>query len=552
MSRLREIGVKPSIITFEWFAGVGGMSRALERLHLSTHQAAVCECDQDCVDILRGMLPGCEVWKDICEVTEEDIRRFFDRWPDAQGVIQSGGSPCQGLSKLSSERLHFEDPRSNLFFQLVRVMKLVKKEAAVRGMWHVGLVENVVCDPHNQETFRRETQWDQWLLCSGSLSHVRRPRFFWVSENINFDGVGLVEPAPHYKVARVASEREACSLWVAPGWKWLSEECPVSLPTFTRSIPRKRPPVNPAGIKSTPLEAQRRWKEDSFRYPPYTYQDKFCLEKNGHLRVACASEREVLMGFKRGHTRLRKRRLSEDTRCSMVGNSFHTGVVAALLRSCLLKHYAGVEHFTPEMLHKEFMDELKGSQRELYQGHSKPILLEDDETWLDRLEQQSEAIVPRDLDELQVQIQLVQRMAELSSYRGTDVHIDTLSFYRPDRLPRSSVDARQWIWKIAKGWRWKQPDHINILEMEALYQTVRWRARSNRLFRKRFLHLVDSQVVLGVAAKGRTSSQKLSKSLHKYNMLVLALHTFPLLGWVLTHLNPSDVPSRWYEPPSSM
>lgn len=181
---------------------------------------------------------------------------------------------------------------------------------------------------------------------------------------------------------------------------------------------------------------------------------------------------------------------------------------------------------------------------------SHPIV-EDDETWLDRLEQQSEAIVPRDLDELQVQIQLVQRMAELASYRGTDVHVDTLSFYRPDRLPRASVDARQWLWKIAKGWKWKQPDHINVLEMEALYQTVRWRAKSNRLFRKRFLHLVDSQVVLGVAAKGRTSL-KLRRSLHKYNMLVLALHTFPLLGWVLSHLNPSDVPSRWYEPPSSM
>lgn len=56
------------------------------------------------------------------------------------------------------------------------------------------------------------------------------------------------------------------------------------------------------------------------------------------------------------------------------GNSFHTGVVAALLRSCLLKHYAGVEHFTPEVLQKEFMDELKCSQRELYQEHKKAIL----------------------------------------------------------------------------------------------------------------------------------------------------------------------------------
>ena len=73
VGRLKELDVKPSIITFEWFAGIGGMSRALERLHLGTHQAVVCECDQDCVDILRGMLPGCEVWRDICDVTEEDV-----------------------------------------------------------------------------------------------------------------------------------------------------------------------------------------------------------------------------------------------------------------------------------------------------------------------------------------------------------------------------------------------------------------------------------------------------------------------------------------------
>ncbi len=147
-----------------------------------------------------------------------------------------------------------------------------------------------------------------------------------------------------------------------------------------------------------------------------------------------------------------------------------------------------------------------------------------------------------------MEIRLIQRMVELSSHRGTDVHVDTLSFYRPDRLPHDSIDARQWIWKIARGWAWHRPDHINILEMEALYHALRWRSRGNRLFNRRVLHLVDSQVVFGVVAKGRTSSQRLRRSLHKYNMLVLALHTFPLMGWVLSHQNPSDAPSRWYEP----
>lgn len=50
-----------NFLTIEWFAGIGGMSRALERLRLRTFQCAVCECDADCLTILRNYLPGVEV-----------------------------------------------------------------------------------------------------------------------------------------------------------------------------------------------------------------------------------------------------------------------------------------------------------------------------------------------------------------------------------------------------------------------------------------------------------------------------------------------------------
>lgn len=159
---------------------------------------------------------------------------------------------------------------------------------------------------------------------------------------------------------------------------------------------------------------------------------------------------------------------------------------------------------------------------------------EAEETWLDRLEMQCDAVPP---SMMSVELHLVIRILAQCSYRGTDVHLDTLTFYRPDRLPLSSVDARQWKWKVVKGWAWKQPNHINVLEMEALYHTLRYRAKG----------LVDSQVVLGVTAKGRSSSKKLQRSLRKFNLLALALHCYPVLGWVLSALNPADAPSRWYE-----
>lgn len=103
--------------------------------------------------------------------------------------------------------------------------------------------------------------------------------------------------------------------------------------------------------------------------------------------------------------------------------------------------------------------------------------------------------------------QLVRKMLDMLGYRGTDVHLDTLSFFRADRLPRSSIDARQWKWKSVKGWKWHFSSHINVLELEALYRSLDRRFKGGRLIHTRCLHLVDSQVVLGVVAKGRTSSK---------------------------------------------
>ena len=215
-----------SYLSIEWFAGIGGMSRSLERLGLKGHQCAVCELDQNCLVVLRSTLPGCVVWKDIREVTKDDIRVFFDRYPDARGVVQSGGSPCQGLSKLSSGRRHFDDERSGLFFELVRVMKLVEEEANSRGLWHFGFVENVVCDPDDQKVFRELTGWDQWLICSGTLSHVRRPRFYWLSRTVDFFRVGIVEEGVGYRVAHIVGPKEDPHWWVLPGWTWVSSQEP--------------------------------------------------------------------------------------------------------------------------------------------------------------------------------------------------------------------------------------------------------------------------------------------------------------------------------------
>ena len=534
------------ILVIEWFAGIGGLSRSLERLGLHCQAVAVCEQDPHCLAVLRKFLPGCEVWTDICKVDGKVIRDFFNKHPNVRGVVQAGGSPCQGLSKLSTGRTHFDDVRSGLFYELVRVNKLVKEEAQRRQMWHLGMVENVVCDPEDQAVFREETGWDQFLCCSGSLSHVRRPRLFWLSSN-DFGNAEVVStPGCGYQAVHFYGPKEPPKLWVSPGWEWVSEQDPVSLPTFTRSIPRSRPPKDPAGIQHTPEDARERWRNDDYRFPPYTYKLEYCLWDGLHARVCGAAEREVLMGFKPGHTsvKVKGKMADQDLRCAAVGNSFHTGVVASILKCCLRPFLPHHPFPSQEELALSFYRELSQVPAEVFTWCGGRPKQEDTESWLDRLEQQSDA-VPRSLPALE--LQLVAKILAQCSYRGTDVHLHTLTFYRPDRLPISPIDARQWVWKISKGWAWKNTNHINILEMEALYHTIKFRAKGGRILHRKFLHLVDSQVVLGIVAKGRSSSLRLQRSLHKYNLLVLALHCYPVLGWVVSALNPADAPSRWYE-----
>lgn len=335
------------------------------------------------------------VWKDITQVGLKEIRELLDQFPEVELVVQAGGSPCQGLSQLSSERQHFQDERSGLFFTLVRVMKLLAEECRLRSIRHFGFVENVVCDPEDQKVFRMETGWPQYLLCSGSLSRVRRPRFFWLSEEVDFSDVGCVEPGPSYSTVHVVAPKEPPGLWVSPGWQWLGDEN-TSLPTFTRSIPRWRPPPRPAGLAHTPEEARRRWAGDGCRCPPYIYKTPFCLSDGLHTRVCGAAEREILMGFLPGHTYVRAKsgvKANQDIRCSSVGNSFHTGVVSTILRQGLIKLYPNLKLPSPEEMAQNFHKVLGRTQKEIFVWRGDKPSLENDETWLDRLEQQTDAVV---------------------------------------------------------------------------------------------------------------------------------------------------------------
>ena len=128
---------------------------------------------------------------------------------------------------------------------------------------------------------------------------------------------------------------------------------------------------------------------------------------------------------------------------------------------------------------------------------------------------------------------------------GADVRIDVNVPYRMKAWPRCSVNPGLWQWRIINAYPWKSSSqHINIYELKAAVNSLKWRCRRRGCVRKRIFQLLDSQVVLSVLAKGRTSSKLLRPWLKQWNALCLASNIYPILGFVNSEYNPSDFPSR--------
>ena len=140
---------------------------------------------------------------------------------------------------------------------------------------------------------------------------------------------------------------------------------------------------------------------------------------------------------------------------------------------------------------------------------------------------------------------LVHEFLRIGDKGGSDVRLDLGVPFRIKAWPRSGLRSHLFHWRVIHGYTWRHSAHINVLELQAVVNSMQWRLRRTERFRKRVLHLVDNQVVASVLAKGRTSSQRLHKALNKLHALCLAGGLYLSIGYVNTHDNPSDIPSRW-------
>ena len=540
------VGAK--VLVIDLFAGLGGLEVALEKAGVKAHHSIMVEKDVDRRRLLRRKYPGSDFCSDITKFNEGLLKKSIEKVPGLTGIIVGGGSPCQGLSKLSSEREHLLDERSALFYEAVRVMEMVDSIAQDRQVWTLKFLENVVPDEEDIDQMSAALKIHPVLVESGKLSRVRRPRLYWLSAPIGDPGGPQRGQGASYDVLRLEATPEPVSCFLKQGVTWPAGEADENLrfPTFTRSIPRRRPPPCPAGLASADEAAQDRGREDEFRYPPYVYAERFLKGSDEILRPLIASEREVLMGYQKGYTAalLKKMpetddewRKAEDLPCAASGNSFHTNTVAAIFDKVFaamgLKKEKGVEKIVDSFVKSLDVPPEPDSLRDDPMSAGEDTLLgrEDDEDSIageiaqERLSLCSHKFLTEDQifeEGKTLSVKLVSAFIRRQELLWSDVRLDVGSLYRPEAFPRGSIDPTKWLWHVGLAYRFKHREHINVLKLRALVGTFEWRLRSAAFTKCRALHLTDSVVALSVSVKGRSSSRTLNRILRRFAALQCA------------------------------
>ena len=529
---LPEISDQVQVLTIGLFDGIGALRVCADALLLPMAGHVSSEVSKEGNRVVEAHFADSILVGSVELIDDAMVSAWAARFSNVGVVLVGGGPPCQGLSGLNSDRKGaLRDARSSLFPHVKRVHGLCKK----RFVWaqvHF-LMESVASmDDEDRYIMSQDIGVLPWRIDSFGVTLCHRPRLYWISWDLG-EGEGVTVTPPesydwyafgevHLKVAVNASEFFLC------GCRLNTVE---GLPTFTTSRPRTSPGNRPAGLWQCTEFEKEQWRLDAYRYPPYQYRSKNLVVSPQGERLPTIAEKEVIMGFPLHFTSPCMAKGKQqgasylDCRHSLIGNTWNVQVVTFLMSR--LSSSLGLT----------IANSLQDVVKQTSPGRSDSL-----RGFLQRLPLNP----PKGKSSHDQQAILASKLSTFVSIKGEDILLQspTEKLVRFQRL-RASVPANLWRWKVKAGWRWKFGQaHINELELRAVLTTLKWRLERIRERECRFIHLVDSLVVLHALSRGRSSSRKLRRPLCQINSLLLAADAHPVWAYVSTKQNPADRPSR--------
>lgn len=201
------------IVVCSLFDGCSGTQVALKNLGIPVYKYYASEIDKYAIQVTRKNFPNTIHLGDVKEIKGEDFIHDID--------LLTAGSPCQGFS-FAGKRLAFEDERSVLFFEFIRLLEELKPKYF--------LLENVKMKKEHQEVINNAIGKIYPECVSGSLfgiepieinsslvSAQNRKRLYWTNIPLKQeqpDDLGIVlkdiletHPDPKHEISDQKKDR---------------------------------------------------------------------------------------------------------------------------------------------------------------------------------------------------------------------------------------------------------------------------------------------------------------------------------------------------------
>ena len=162
------------------FDGMSCGQLALQRAGIQVENYFAAEIDKYAIKVTQANFPDTVQLGDVQSLHTEDEglhTSYPEDDPRAYEIdLLIGGSPCQGFS-FAGKQLNFDDPRSKLFWEYVRLLNALKPKYF--------LLENVKMKKESMDVITRALRVDPIFINSRLFSAQNRPRMYWT--NIPFD-----------------------------------------------------------------------------------------------------------------------------------------------------------------------------------------------------------------------------------------------------------------------------------------------------------------------------------------------------------------------------
>ena len=145
------------------FDGMSCGQIALNQLGIKVDKYYASEIDKYAITITKKNFPNTIHLGDVTKVKAEDLEPID---------LLMGGSPCQGFS-FAGRQLNFNDPRSALFFEFVRLLKECKPKYF--------LLENVRMKKEYQDVISEHLGVEPIMINSALVSAQNRVRLYWTN-----------------------------------------------------------------------------------------------------------------------------------------------------------------------------------------------------------------------------------------------------------------------------------------------------------------------------------------------------------------------------------